>query len=362
MKFFCCFLLLLSGGVFADILQRLKVPDGFAISLYADNVDNARAMALSDTGIVYVGSFRKGKLHALQDSNGDGKADKKWLLAEGLNMPTGVAYKDGDLYVAVVDRILRFADIDKHLKNPKYTVFFANLPADKHHGWKYLKFAPNGDLIIPVGAPCNTCEPPSNKHSRIFALDMKTKQLKLLAQGVRNSVGFDFHPDTGQLWFSDNGRDMMGDDIPPDEINRVSKAGQHFGYPYIHGGDISDPEFGKGKKASDYVKPVLKLGAHVAPLGIHFYRAKQYPKKYHKQLFIAEHGSWNRSKKAGYKVGVATIKNNKVVDYKDFVTGFMANEQTYGRPVALLELADGSLLISDDFADAIYRVSYTAKD
>jgi glucose/arabinose dehydrogenase len=187
---------------------------------------------------------------------------------------------------------------------------------------------------------------------------MKSKKLTLLAQGVRNSVGFDFHPDTQQLWFSDNGSDMMGDDIPPDEINRISKNGQHFGYPYFHAGDIPDPKFSKGKNKVDYVKPMLKLGAHVAPLGIHFYRGKQFPKQYQKQLFIAEHGSWNRSKKAGYKVGVATIKNDKVVNYQPFLTGFMANEETYGRPVAMLELPDGSLLISDDYANGIYRVSY----
>jgi glucose/arabinose dehydrogenase len=221
-----------------------------------------------------------------------------------------------------------------------------------------LRFAANGDLIVPVGAPCNVCEGPTDKHARIFALNMKTKKLTELAKGVRNSVGFDFHPDTNQLWFSDNGRDMMGDDLPPDEINRISKSGEHFGFPYFHAGTIADPEFAKGKKARDYTQPMLKLGAHVAPLGIHFYRGKQFPKQYQKQLFVAEHGSWNRSKKDGYKVGVVTLKDSKVVDYQPFVTGFMKNERTYGRPVAMLELNDGSLLISDDYAGSIYRVVY----
>lgn len=340
-----------------NVLERLKVPKGFSISVYADGLQNARQMALSPSGVVYVGSFRAGKLYALKDANNDGVAEKRWVLAEGLNMPTGIAYHRGDLYVAVVDKILRFADVDNHLDKPKSSVFYDKFPSDKHHGWKYLSFSPQGKMVVPVGVPCNICEV-DERYGRIFALDMKTKALTTLAEGVRNSVGFDFHPKTGELWFSDNGRDMMGDDIPPCEINRVSKVGLHFGYPYFHGGDIADPEFGKDKKASDYAKPALNLGAHVAPLGIHFYRGKQFPKAYHHQLFVAEHGSWNRSKKAGYKVMLATIEDNKVVSYQDFISGFMANEQTYGRPVAMLELPDGSLLVSDDYAHQVYRVKW----
>lgn len=316
-------------------------------------------MAVAKSGMVYVGSFRAGEVHGLLDKDQDGVAEKKWRIAKNLSRPTGIAYKDGDLYVAAVGKILKFSDIDNHLDNPKYEVFFDDLPDDMHHGWKFLRFAANGDLIIPVGAPCNVCEAPTKQHSRIFALNIKTKKLTEWAQGVRNSVGFDFHPTTGQLWFSDNGRDMMGDDIPPCEINRISKIGEHFGYPYFHGSDIADPQYGKGKKASDYTAPMLNLGAHVAPLGIHFYRGKKYPKQYQQQLFVAEHGSWNRSKKAGYKVAVATIKNDKVVDYQPFITGFMKNEKTIGRPAAIAELADGSLLISDDYAHQIYRVVYT---
>ena len=225
-------------------------------------------MALGSDGTVYVGSFRAGKLTAVKDTNGDGVADKRWELASDLRMPTGIAYKDGDLYVAVVSKILKFPDIAKNLNKPLQEVYYDGLPTDRHHGWKYLRFSPEGELIIPVGAPCNTCEPPSKYHSRIFSLNLKTKKLTELAEGVRNSVGFDFHPKTGQLWFSDNGRDMMGDDVPPDEINIITRQGEHFGYPYFHGGDIADPKFGKGKKQQDYTLPTLKLGAHVAPLGI----------------------------------------------------------------------------------------------
>lgn len=339
-------------------LDQLTLPAGFKISFFAKNVENARQLAVSDTGIVYVGSRKSGKIYALEDKDKDGKADKIWTLAEGLNLPSGLAWKDGDLYVAEVQRILRFADIDKNLDKPKSEVFYSNLPDDRHHGWKFIRFSPQGNLIIPVGAPCNVCEAPTEKHARIFSLDMKTKTLTELAKGVRNSVGFDFHPETSELWFSDNGRDMMGDDIPPCEINRITQQGAHFGFPYFHAGDIRDPEFGKGKNPQDYVQPELKLGAHVAPLGIHFYLGKQFPKAYQKQLFVAEHGSWNRSKKSGYKVAVATLENSKIVKYEPFITGFMQKEVTYGRPVAMIELADGSLLISDDYADVIYRVTY----
>jgi len=361
-------LIMLAGFSFylhAEIkLDQLTVPSGFEISFFAKNVENARQMALSDSGIVYVGTRRNGSVYALQDLDKDGKVDKRWLVAEGLNLPSGLAWKDGSLYVAEVQRILKFPNIDKELvnnpsKKPKFEVFFSNLPSDKHHGWKFLRFSPQGNLIIPVGAPCNICEAPTEKHARIFSLDMKSKKLTEVAQGVRNSVGFDFHPDTGELWFSDNGRDMMGDDLPPCEINRVVTQGAHFGYPYFHGGDTRDPKFGQGKREQDYISPALKLGAHVAPLGIHFYRGKQFPESYRKQLFVAEHGSWNRSKKVGYKVGLVTLEDSKVVKYQPFVTGFMQKEVTYGRPVALLELDDGSLLISDDYANVIYRVSYT---
>jgi len=363
-KFLLIILISASSYLKAEIkLDQLSVPEGFKISFFAEDVANARQMALSDSGIVYVGTRRKGMVHALQDTDNDGKADKRWIVAEGLNLPSGLAWKDGSLYVAEVHRILRFPKIDEQLtkkksKLPTFEVFFADLPTDKHHGWKFLRFSPQGNLIIPVGAPCNICEAPTDKHSRIFSLDMKTKTLTELAQGVRNSVGFDFHPDSGELWFSDNGRDMMGDDIPPCEINRIVKPGSHFGYPYFHGDDISDPKFGEGKKAQDYVSPALNLGAHVAPLGIHFYKGGQFPKEYRKQLLVAEHGSWNRSKKAGYKVGLVTLENSKVVKYESFISGFMQKEVTYGRPVAMLELDDGSLLISDDYADVIYLVTY----
>jgi len=340
-----------------DILDKLTVAPGFEVSLFADDVENARQIAVSKKGIVYAGSRKAGNVYALIDHNSDGVADKKMVIAEGLNMPSGLAIKDGDLYVGEVHRIIRFKNVDTQLKDPKFDVVYNALPSDRHHGWKFLRFAPTGELIIPVGVPCNICAE-DERYGRIFALDVETKQIKTIAQGVRNSVGFDFHPSTQALWFSDNGRDMMGDYIPPDEINRVSKENEHFGFPYVHAGAIVDPEFGKGKNISDYSPPALALGAHVAPLGIHFYTGKQFPGSYKEQLFVAEHGSWNRTKKSGYKVAVANVEQGRITKYTPFITGFMHNETTFGRPVAFAQLNDGSLLISDDYANVIYRVSY----
>ncbi|WP_105188232.1 PQQ-dependent sugar dehydrogenase [Pseudoalteromonas sp. T1lg48] len=343
-----------------DITERLSVPEGFSIEPYALNVENARQLALSDSGIVYAGSRKAGKVHALIDADKDGQAERQVLIAEGLNLPSGIAFKDGDLYVAEVERIVRFKDIDTKLDKAEREVVFDQLPDKRHHGWKFIRFSPQGDLIIPVGVPCNVCaEDP--EFGLLYSLDLKSKEVTTIAKGVRNSVGFDYHPQTGNLWFSDNGRDMMGDDIPPCEINVITKPGQHFGFPYFHGGTIADPEFGKGKKMSDYVQPALNLGAHVAPLGIHFYTGEQFPGTYKNQLFVAEHGSWNRSKKAGYRVMVAKVEGDKVTGYTPFITGFMENEQTYGRPVAMVQMPDGSLLVSDDYANAIYRVQYNKK-
>jgi len=354
---------LLSAPAMAeDILDKLTVAEGFKVSLFADDVENARQIAVSKKGIVYAGSRKAGNVYALIDHNSDGVADRKIVIAKGLEMPSGLAIKEGDLYVAEVSRIIRFKDIDKHLKAPKFEVVYDKFPTDRHHGWKFISFAPTGELIVPVGVPCNICAE-DDKYGRIFSLNVDTKEIKTIAQGVRNSVGFDYHPTTNAFWFSDNGRDMMGDDIPPCEINRVGEGeeGAHYGFPYVHAGAILDPEFGKGKNIADYKSPALALGAHVAPLGIHFYNGKQFPAKYKEQLFVAEHGSWNRSKKSGYRVMLANVEQGRITKYTPFITGFMQNEETFGRPVAFAELADGSLLISDDFANVIYRVSAKKK-
>lgn len=350
----------------ADVkLDRIKLPDGFKIEVWAADVPNARSLSMSEEGIIFVGNRQEKNVYALVDENGDGKADSKFILAEGLRMPNGVAYKDGDLYVAEVSRILRFRDIKNNLNNPKFEVVYDDYPTDGHHGWKFIAFGPDGMLYVPVGAPCNICESKDEIYASITRIDPNAAnpQPEIYAHGVRNTVGFDWHPVTGELWFTDNGRDMMGDDIPDCELNKVTEKGQHFGYPYWHAGTVKDPEFGnKGKAASEYVQPEAKLGAHVAPLGIRFYEGSMFPADFKNQAIIAKHGSWNRSKKSGYDVVKVEIDaNGKVIGEKPFASGWLneATQEVWGRPVDVQELPDGSLLISDDVANCIYRVSYT---
>lgn len=346
-------------------LDKIKLQPGFKIEVWAGDVPNARSMAISDNGIVFVGNRQEKNVYALIDENGDGKADTKFILAEGLKMPNGVAYKDGDLYVAEVSRILRFKDIKNTLSNPRYEVVYDQYPTKTHHGWKFIAFGPDGMLYVPVGAPCNICEPDEEIFASITRLDVNTPESKpeIIANGIRNTVGFDWHPETKELWFTDNGRDMLGDDTPDCELNRITANGQHFGYPYWHAGTVKDPDFGsKGKEASAYVVPVAKLGAHVAPLGMRFYEGEMFPSTYKNQAIIAKHGSWNRSKKVGYEVVVAEITGSgSVTGQQVFASGWLddATQEVWGRPVDVQELPDGSLLISDDMANCIYRISYS---
>ncbi len=346
-------------------LDQIKLQPGFKIEVWAADVPNARSMAISDNGIVFVGNRQEKNVYALVDENGDGKADTKYILAEGLKMPNGVAYKDGDLYVAEVSRILRFKDIKNTLTNPKYEVVYDQYPTKTHHGWKFIAFGPDGMLYVPVGAPCNICESDEEIFASITRLDVSKPGSKpeIVAHGVRNTVGFDWHPQTKELWFTDNGRDMLGDDSPDCELNRVTAKGQHFGYPYWHAGTIKDPDLGsKGKEASAYIAPAAKLGAHVAPLGMRFYKGGMFPTSFKNQAIIAKHGSWNRSKKSGYEVVTAKIDGSgKVTGQEVFASGWLdeASQEVWGRPVDVQELPDGSLLISDDMANCIYRVSYS---
>ena len=342
-------------------LDRLKMPDGFQISIFAE-VPNARSLALGSKGTVFVGNRGEDKVYALEDRNRDGRADARHVIARGLNMPCGVAFYKGDLYVAEVSRLLRFDDIEAHLSDPpKAVVVYDDYPTETHHGWKFIGFGPDGKLYVPVGAPCNICLSQKEIYASITRMNPDGTDREIVAHGVRNTVGFDWNPLTKELWFTDNGRDMMGDDVPPCEINRVSRAGQHFGYPFCHGGDIPDPKFGDQRDCSEFVAPAQNLVAHVAPLGIRFYTGDMFPSEYRNQAFFAEHGSWNRSKKSGYKVAMLRIENGReVTAYETFIEGWLNHDtqEQWGRPVDVLNMPDGAMLISDDYAGLVYRLVY----
>ncbi len=340
-------------------LDKIKLPDGFKISVYAE-VPNARSMTQGTKGTLFVGNKDKGNVYAVVDENKDGIADKVYTIGKDLNSPNGVAFKDGSLYVAEINRILRYDDIENKLSNPpEPVVVYDKFPTETHHGWKFIAFGPDGKLYVPVGAPCNICESKDSIFATITRMNADGTGMEIFARGVRNSVGFAWQPDTKELWFTDNGRDMLGDNIPSDELNYAPQKGMNFGYPYCHEGDILDPEFGKGKSCADYIAPAKKLGPHIASLGMRFYTGNMFDASYHNQIFIAEHGSWNRTVPIGYRVGIATLDGNKVVDYKPFAEGWLAADgKVTGRPVDVEVAADGALLVSDDYAGVIYRITY----
>jgi glucose/arabinose dehydrogenase len=348
-------------------LDQIKMPPGFSIELFADKVPGARSMALAPDGTVFVGT-RQNVVYAVVDRNRDNKADEVLTLASGLTSPNGVAFKDGALYVAEISKVSRFDGVLDFAKvpggkgpAPKQTVLNDKFPSDFMHGWKYLAFGPDGLLYLQVGAPGNVVERP-DPYSTIVRMKPDGSGVEIFARGVRNSVGLAWHPDTKELWFTENGRDMLGDEQPNDELNRAPQAGLHFGYPYCHEGSILDPEFGKGKSCADYTPPAKKLGPHVAALGLKFYTGSMFPAEYRKQLFIVNHGSWNRSPAAGhtgYRLMVAKLDGNRVAKYEVFAEGWLqGGREAWGQPVDLLELPDGSLLVSDDRAGVIYRITY----
>ena len=342
-------------------LALIELPPGFEISVYAEGVENARQLALGERGTVFAGSRKAGKVHAVVDSDGDGAADQVYLIDDGLRMPSGIAFRDGSLYVAAVDRILRYDGIEDALDNPPDPVLVTGaLPDKTHHGWKYLRFGPDGLLYVPVGAPCNVCDGPGFAEIRRLSAD--GSGMETYAEGVRNSVGMAFHPRTGELWLTDNGRDMLGDDLPGDELNHAPRPGLHFGFPYCHQGDSPDPEYGAGKSCGDYTPPALTLGAHVAALGLTFYTGNAFPAAYHQQLFIAQHGSWNRSEKVGYNVLLVHFGDNgQPAGSEVFAAGWLQGQDNWGRPNDVLQMPDGSLLVADDQMGAIYRIAYSGE-
>lgn len=338
----------------------LDIPEGFNMEVYG-RVNNARQMAMGSDGTLFVSNRQGGNVYAAKDIDGDFKIDELDTLMEDLNLPNGVAFKDGSLYVAEVSKLWRIDDVESSPKEP--VLIYEDYPTDRHHGWKFIAFGPDGKLYIPVGAPCNICESKNEIYATITRMDPDGSNREIVAKGVRNTVGFTWHPETGELWFTDNGRDMLGDDIPPCELNRVTETGEHFGYPYWHGGDIKDPEFGEKYPQNNFTSPAQNLNPHVAPLGVKFYTGQMFPQAYRNMIFIAEHGSWNRSEDAGHtghKITLVKEENGKGVSYETFMEGFLIKEtnKAWGRPVDMLVLEDGSMLISDDKSGTIYRLSY----
>ena len=366
LKMVLCLLVSLLIAVGASLAQaqpsplaRISLPPGFQIAVYAPRVPNARALALGAGGTVFVGTQRAGKVYAVVDHDQDQRADAVHTLAEGLFMPSGVAFRDGALYVAEVNRILRFDAIESRLSNPPPPVVVNDtLPRDTWHGWKFIGFGPDDLLYVPVGAPCNVCTKSDSRYASILRMEPDGSGLENFARGVRNTVGFDWHPETRELWFTDNGRDWLGDDSPPCELNHAPQPGLHFGFPYCHARSIPDPDFGSERPCSALTPPAQELGPHVAPLGMRFYTGSMFPTAYRNQIFIAEHGSWNRSTPIGYRVMLVRLEDNTATSYEVFAEGWLQKDGAWGRPVDVLVMPDGALLVSDDRAGVIYRISY----
>ena len=352
-----------TGQIPAPLLEmlarRIQLPPGFKVELYATGVPNARSLTLGSGGTVFVGSRRAGKVYALVGNGRGDRASEVITIARGLNTPNGVAFHDGSLYVAEVSRVLRYDDIEARLKNPPVPVVVSTeLPLTKQHEWRFIRFGPDGWLYMGVGAPCNVCESTDKRVARILRMHADGSGMETYALGVRNSVGFDWQPESKEMWFTENGRDNMGDDIPPDELNYAPRAGMNFGFPYCHGKDIADPQFGSGHSCAEFVAPAWSLPAHVAAVGMRFYTGGMFPEEYRGGIFIAEHGSWNRSVPIGYRVSRVVVEGDRAVKYEAFAQGWLAGGMHWGRPVDVLVMPDGALLVSDDFAGAIYRISY----
>jgi glucose/arabinose dehydrogenase len=335
---------------------KLKVPAGFNIEVYAAGMANARSLAEGDKGTVFVGSRLVGNVYAV--ANKDGKRSVK-VLASGLHRPNGVAFRNGTLYIAELSKVSKIDKVEDSLDSPpKLTMIYDNLPKDEAHGWKFIAIGPDNKLYVPVGQPGNNVLH-DDAHGQIRRMNLEGTDVEVVARGVRNTVGFDWNPETKQLYFTDNGRDWMSEDVPQDELNRVTKVGEHFGAPYCLQGNISDPEFGWGHSCSEFTPPVGLMGPHSASLGMRFYTGSMFPKSYKNAIIVARHGSWNRSKKVGGDVVVVKLnKDGTVKSMEPLITGFLEDNKYIGRPVDVLQMKDGSLLVSDDWNGAVYRVTY----
>ncbi|MCL1139505.1 PQQ-dependent sugar dehydrogenase [Shewanella pneumatophori] len=336
--------------------MMITVSKGFGLTLYASNLGDAKQLAVGDKGTLFVGSFREGTITALVDADNDGRVDKRYVIAKGLDYPEAIAFNDGALYVAEDERILRFNQIESRLKRPgRPKEVYNRLPGKAKKSRRAMRFGPDGRLYVAIGAPCNVCEAEA-PYSSIIALDVNTGESEQIVSGVRKVLAFDWSVDDQQLWFADNGRDWMGDNLPPDEINKVDLVGSHFGFPYIHATDVIEPAYEKPKNLK-VVAPNYELPAHVGAKGLHFYRGTQFPERFHNQMFVAENGSWNRSSKVGYQVVMLTIENGQV-SQRSTVVSFLDGEFPVARPYSLVTAPDGAMYISDDLKGNIYRLFY----
>jgi glucose/arabinose dehydrogenase len=337
-------------------LDQLKVPKGFNLELYASGMPNARSLALGSKGTVFVGSRLQDKVYAITNKNGKHEAK---VLVSGLYRPNGVAFKDGTLYIAELSQISKIDNVEDKLdSSPKPVVIYNDLPKDEAHGWKFLAIGPDNKLYVEVGQPGNNVLHDKD-HGQLRRLNLDGSGAEVIAFGVRHSVGFDWNPTTKELYFSDNGRDWMSEDVPEDKLNRLTKVGQDFGAPYCYQGNIPDPEFGWGHSCSEFVPPILLTGPHSAGLGLRFYTGSMFPAKYKNAIFLARHGSWNRTKKFGGDILVVYLnKDGTVKSSEVFLSGFLQNNNYIGRPVDVMNMPDGSMLISDDWNGAVYRLTY----
>ena len=364
MRIICGLIILFTSCAVAqqpeDFLDEISLPDGFKIEVFASDIENARSLEKGPNGIIFVGNRGGGQVYAIVDENQDGKADKTFVLAEGLEQPNGVAFKDGDLYIAEISRISVMRNVAINLANPpKMETIRDDFPTETHHGAKHIAFGPDGKLYVPVGAPCNICLKEDKRFASIMRMNPDGSELELYASGIRNTVGLAWHPETKELWFTDNGRDWLGDNKPNDELNHAPEKGMHFGYPFCHNGELPDPKFGDQRDCKEFTSPVQKLLPHIAPLGLTFLVNDGFPEEYRNSIFIAEHGSWNRTTPIGYRISRVELLDGKAVKYVAFADGWLKGAKRLGRPVDILELDDGSLLVSDDHANCIYQITYT---
>lgn len=332
------------------LIDKIMVPEKYGIEVFVDNIENARAMSFAEDGTLFVGSRNAGNVYAVKDN-------LVLKIDSGLAMPSGLTYKNGDLYVGAVSTIYRYPDILKNLQNPEKEILTDMFPSETWHGWKYLRIGPDDKLYVPVGGACNVCDSVNPIYASISTINLDGSDHEIYAHGIRNTVGFDFHPETGVLWFTDNGRDMLGDDIPPEELNKAPEKGLHFGFPYLHGSDVEDPDYWRKRpRKLEFTLPELEIQAHSAVLGMTFYTGDMFGERYKNGIFMAEHGSWNRSKKVGYQVSFASIENGKVTGYEVFAFGWLYDDDFWGRPADVCVGPDGALYVSDDYANCIYRI------